>query len=114
MTSARPSFIGRKKSVLLLTPHGELSFILHGGGGSHAGRALDRRGVDAAVYYAPRRVVMLTQLDRTPHLPAADLIHAQAGDPQELASFGHGLGSKVLFRHGLLLRAVVRERTGTS
>ena len=53
-----PAVIGRRKSVLLLTPTANWPRSTHGGARPDAGRGLDDRAVDAAVDDAPRRVLV--------------------------------------------------------
>src|SRR5258708_3103120 len=71
---------------------GDLAAVGDGGAGADARGALDRRGVDATVHDAPRRVVLGAEID-----DALDAIGADVGQAQ---SGGHHEGAGVLeLRH---------------
>src|SRR5215210_1523813 len=72
------TFLDRPQEVgAVAHPHGKLSLLLHRCRSPDAGRALDRRCVDAAVHDAPGRMVVLAELDRAPNPGPADLVEAQ-------------------------------------
>ena len=72
--------------MLLLTPTAELDLsLLYRRRSPHAGRALDRRGVDAAVHHPPGRVVPLVELDPAANPLSIDLLEVEPGNPYELA-----------------------------
>ena len=65
-TSSRPAVIGRRKSVLLLTPTANWPRSSDRGAGPDAGRRLDDRAVDAAVHDAPRACAGRARARRCP------------------------------------------------
>src|SRR5215204_7633590 len=92
-----PSLLHRAQEIgAVAHPHGELSSLLDRCRSPYAGRALDGRGVDAAVHHTPGRMVVLAELDRASNLAPANLFEVKSGNAYELAGgyfrvyVGHG------------------------
>src|SRR5829696_3205683 len=104
----RPQKVG-----VIVDAHGKLPVLLDRRRRPHTGRRLHGRRVDAAMHHPPRRMMLLSQLDRPPDPAPASLLEAQPGDPHELAAPRADRGLTGVSRHGLLLYAITFERSQT-
>src|SRR5215210_4522359 len=98
-----PPLLHRPQEVgAVADPDSKLAFLLYGDRSPHAGCALDCCGVDAAVHHAPRRMVVLAELDKAPDPASANLVEAQSGNTHELAASSYDRSFAVIVGHGFV------------